>query len=207
MANIRFPTLVLFGALLACGGPEIDLSESTCNSDDDCPKGQTCSESFFGGQSCSPPYQPPTSGGGGAGASAGSGGFAGFVPIGGTGSGGVVCGGLPCEAPIIPGLEAEACCVSADQCGAWLFEVSPLCVLLDQPGELAPSCPPQLLLGEHLPGCCKPSGWCGVLHPELGCANPAELGGVPAPPCVLVDPGGIDASVDAGDEDAAASGD
>jgi hypothetical protein len=67
MASIRFSTLVSFGALLACGGPEIGLGGSTCNSDDDCPAGQICSESFFGGQSCSPPYQPPSYGGGGAG--------------------------------------------------------------------------------------------------------------------------------------------
>ncbi len=207
MESIRFPTLVLFGALLACGGPEIDLSESTCNGDDDCPKGETCSQSIFGGYSCSPPYQAPSSGAGGAGASAGSGGFAGFVPIGGTGSGGFVCGGQPCEAPNMPGLEVEPCCLFGVRCGALILALSSQCIELDQPGDLAPSCPGQLLVGEQLPGCCKPSGWCGVLHPELGCANPVELGGVPAPPCVQIDPGGIDPSPDAGDADPDASGD
>lgn len=52
----------------------------------------------------------------------------------------------------------------------------------------------------------------GVGHSELGCADPTVLDGPPGPPCVVIDPGGGDASadgddVDAGSDVADASGD
>lgn len=189
MPSARLPSLALFCALLACG-PKIDFSGGSCSSDGDCAPGQRCGSGFLGPSCYAPddsPSQPPVYSAGGA----GGGGFGGF--------GASACSGQVCLAPVLPGLVTAPCCAAGDRCGVHIVGLSAQCVELDLPGA-------------ELPGCCRPSGWCGVLHAELGCADPTVLGGPPGPPCVVIDPGEGDASadgddIDAGSDVADASGD
>ncbi len=94
----------------------------------------------------------------------------------------VVCGGTNCPPP--PILGASACCSGA-RCGASGPLTSGVCVEKNQPGQPDPSCPSYETGALTLPGCCKPSGYCGVLDTALdfGCVDPAQLGGPPGAKC------------------------
>jgi hypothetical protein len=72
-----------------------------------------------------------------------------------------------------------ACCTDDDQCGADLSALggSAGCVARQQPGAQSNQCPqvPIMSGGFQIPGCCLPSGRCGIvimLLAPLGCVEP-----------------------------------
>jgi hypothetical protein len=90
----------------------------------------------------------------------------------------------------------------ANLCGADLGEVFPsldgICLQVGQPGEVHPSCPPQVPIagGPPLPGCCTEEGFCGGLEEAipLGCFYATGQKGVR---CTAAD-GGMGGDQDAG---------
>lgn len=120
---------------------------------------------------------------GGASGSGGSTGGAGNVG-GGGGSGPVVCGGVTCDPPSLPIGQADSCCVG-DKCGITSSMIGGQCVELNQPGTPDPTCPEQSIQGFNLPGCCKDTGFCGVMDTflGLGCVDPGQFTSQPPIPC------------------------
>jgi len=83
------------------------------------------------------------------------------------------------------GHELENVGRAADLCGTDLSEIVPslagICLEIDQPGELDPSCPAQISIagGDPRPGCCTEAGHCGSDDPvvPLGCFYATGLKG------------------------------
>jgi hypothetical protein len=169
----------------------------------------------------------PNGGSGGAAGSSGSSGNAGSSGRGGSsgnagsagtgGDGPVTCGTTTCQpTPLSP-----ACCTAAgtgvagdplenvgrapNQCGTDLGEyaavIAGICLQLNQPGALDPSCPevPSTTPGQAAaPGCCTDRGRCGALEQflPLGCYYPPSG---PGQPCGNRDGGSDGGNRDAGD--------
>ncbi|MDD9937951.1 MAG: hypothetical protein OXT09_30350 [Myxococcales bacterium] len=103
----------------------------------------------------------------------------------------------PCGEVSSPFGSFSACCDDSGACGLDFGALtgSYLCVQQNAPGELSDACPSQNLMGFPLPGCCPPSGTCGVLietFVPLGCVDIGDLAmGLPIgdlPPDVPCDP-------------------
>jgi hypothetical protein len=83
------------------------------------------------------------------------------------------------------GHELENVGRAAGLCGADLAVIVPslggICLEVDRPGELDPSCPAQISIagGDPRPGCCSDEGYCGSRDPvvPLGCFYATGLKG------------------------------
>jgi hypothetical protein len=75
-----------------------------------------------------------------------------------------------------------ACCTDDNQCGADLSALGSRsgCVARDQPGTMTSQCPEVSIMqgGFQIPGCCLPSGRCGIIIMRLaplGCIEPSVV--------------------------------
>jgi hypothetical protein len=96
------------------------------------------------------------------------------------------CGTRVCS-PIVGVLGTLPACCPADEvnaCGAQIPMLGTTC-LTATPGVADQRCPPFQVMGITLPGCCRPSGTCGVSVQllGLGCNDSAPLGGPPTQRC------------------------
>jgi hypothetical protein len=89
----------------------------------------------------------------------------------------------PCSGTMGIAGALEPCCTNDGECGVDLGALTGMssCVQQNAPGDLDPSCPELDVMGMFtIPGCCMPSGQCGVrivMLAPLGCVDPDELGG------------------------------
>jgi hypothetical protein len=154
-----------------------------CESDDD----NGGNNSGTGGASGTGGTGGATGGTGGAtGGTGGTGGATGGTGGMGGGSGGM--GGMPAPMPIMCGTNTcnpvmslstlAACCMPDMSCGLVTGgdAANPVCTQIGQEGEADTNCPSEPnALSQMTPGCCKPSGKCGLLSMTLmGCVERTE---------------------------------
>jgi hypothetical protein len=125
-------------------------------------------------------------GGTGGGGKGGTGGAGGKGGTGGAGGGTIQCGRATCSPIVSPLGTLPACCPVGEMnaCGAQVAMAGNIC-LTATPGTANPRCPAVQVVGQMLPGCCRPNGLCGVnlQIAGLGCNDPTPLGGAPPGPC------------------------
>jgi len=90
----------------------------------------------------------------------------------------------PCQSATGTFGTVPACCTNTNACGVDLGALTGSgtdCVAQNQPGVDDGQCAPFDFMGTSVPGCCMPSGQCGVLIMRLaplGCVQPDVVAGV-----------------------------